>query len=171
MEKRSIDPAFRILFVDDNIKLLKSLERHFKKRFSLDTATSGAEGLELLSAKAPYAVIVSDYRMPDMDGTEFLAHAKKLAVESIRILFTGHADLGVAIRAVNEGEIFRFVSKPCNLDQLAEVITTAIEKYRLHTIGNRRDKAKPDFTANNRIMLTLDEIAGLLGRNPDSENT
>ena len=153
----------RILFIDDDKKFLRVIQHHFGKLFSLDTALCGADALELLAGNNSYAVIVSDYCMPDMDGTEFLAQSKKLAADSVRLLFTMQANLELVIKIVNEGEIFRLIPKPCPFEKLAEVLTTGIKKYGLQS------KTTPErqFEVNTRSLLTPEEIALLLRGDTD----
>jgi len=153
----------KILFVDDDVGLLRVIQDHFSERFGLDTAQCGAHALELLARQNPYAVIVSDYRMPGMDGAEFLARAKRLAKDSVRILFTGHADLEVAIRAINEGEIFRFIPKPCSFEKLENALAAAIEKYDLQAVV---DPKRQETSMHS--LLTSEEIALLLRGKLDS---
>jgi response regulator RpfG family c-di-GMP phosphodiesterase len=121
----------KILFVDDEQNVLDAYQRTLRKDFHIETALSGAEGLEALASRGPYAVIVSDMRMPVMDGVEFLARARQQASESVRIMLTGNADQQTAIDAVNEGSIFRFLTKPCAPETLAKVITAGLEQHRL----------------------------------------
>lgn len=155
MENKAAVAGCKILLVDDDIKLIRSIRRYLRKRFDLDTALSGEEGLEFLKGKNSYAVIVSDYRMPDMDGIEFLARAKMLAADSVRILFTGQADLEAAIRAVNEGEVFRFITKSCTLESLAEGITAGIEKYMLQIGIKPKKPSQLDIECKMRQMLLI----------------
>jgi FixJ family two-component response regulator len=121
----------KILFVDDEAAVLQGYKRLFRSDFDIDTAVGGRGGLINIASKGPYAVVVSDMRMPDMDGVEFLCEVKKLSPDSIRIMLSGHADLSSAIAAVNEGNIFRFLTKPCDKDTLGKVLTGAILQYRL----------------------------------------
>ncbi len=160
MTEKSTVPPYRILFVDDNIRFLNSINRYFKNRFSFDTALSGEDGLKLLTEKA-YAVIVSDYRMPHMNGIEFLTKVKLLAPDNIRILFTGHAGLEVAVSAVNDGEIFRFVSKPCDFELLADFLTVGIERFKLH-VSRKLERPLELDELNLTPLLTREEISMLL---------
>lgn len=121
----------RILFVDDEQNLLSGYKRTFKREFEVDTAHSGQLGILKLKETGPYAVIVSDMRMPEMDGVEFLAHAKEIAPDSTRIMLTGNNDLETAMKAVNEGNIFRFLTKPCPSEHLRNTLLAAMEQYRL----------------------------------------
>ena len=121
----------RILFVDDEQNLLDGIQRILFKQYDISTALSGDAGLKCIANNGPYAVVVSDMRMPVMDGVTFLAKVKEASPESIRIMLTGTTDLNTAIAAVNEGNIFRFVSKPCSKTTLENVLNAAIEQYHL----------------------------------------
>lgn len=121
-----------ILLVDDEIAILDGLRRQLRKKFTVHTATSGAEGLELLAAH-PVAVVVSDMRMPQMDGATFLSQVRSLHPDVVRVLLTGQADTQAAITAVNDGQIYRFLTKPCPPDVLVQEITSAVELNRLAT--------------------------------------
>jgi CheY-like chemotaxis protein len=121
----------RVLFVDDESNVLDGIRRQLRNRVDLETATSGAAGLELIRSRGPFAVVVSDMRMPEMDGARFLARVGEIAPESVRIILTGQADLDSTIKAVNEGRIFRFLLKPCDSDTLQDVLKSGIEQYRL----------------------------------------
>jgi response regulator RpfG family c-di-GMP phosphodiesterase len=121
-----------ILLVDDEIAILDGLRRQLRKRFDVHTANSGAEALELLTS-VQVAVVVSDMRMPQMDGATFLAHVRARYPEVVRILLTGQTDTQAAIKAVNEGQIYRFLTKPCPSDVLLDDIGSAVELNRLVT--------------------------------------
>ena len=122
----------RVLFVDDEINVLKALKRQLRKAdFRVDVAESGAEGLAMIQENGPYAVVVSDMRMPEMDGVQFLSAVKEIAPETVRMMLTGNADQETAIHAVNEGNIFRFLNKPCLPDVLKSSVDAAIKQYHL----------------------------------------
>lgn len=123
----------KILFVDDDANILAAHQRSLRSYFELTGAAGGMEGLLALKSQGPFAVIVSDYRMPVMDGIKFLAEARKIAPESVRIMLTGQADLQAAIDAVNEGNLFRFLLKPCPPEDLIKALNAGIEQYRLVT--------------------------------------
>lgn len=122
--------ADKILFVDDEPSVLDGYRRMLHREFEVDTATGGEDGLDLIKGIHPYAVVVSDMRMPGMNGAEFLAKARQLAPESVRILLTGYADMNAAIDAVNEGNIFRYLTKPCEKEVLVKAINLGLEQYR-----------------------------------------
>ena len=121
----------RILFVDDEQDILDTFKRILMRDFSVHTATSGREALDLIKRSDPFPVIVSDMRMPEMNGTEFLAEVLKCSPDSVRILLTGFSDIHDTIAVVNRGQIFRFLSKPCHKEELVKNLNDAIEQYRL----------------------------------------
>ncbi len=121
----------RILIVDDEQNLLDSLKRQLRKNFHIETALGPEKGLKAIKSQPPFAVILSDLRMPVMDGIEFLAQAAKIKPDSVRMMLTGNADLQNAIKAVNEGNIYRFLTKPCAIDILTKVLTQGVAQYRL----------------------------------------
>jgi response regulator RpfG family c-di-GMP phosphodiesterase len=123
----------KILCVDDELNLLLSLQRQLRKQFHIDSALGPEKALEAIEHEAPYAVIVSDLQMPGMNGLELLARAKELSPDSVRIMLTGQADLETAIAAVNQGNIFRFLTKPCSAEEMAHTLEAAMEQHRLVT--------------------------------------
>lgn len=120
-----------ILFVDDDAQALASFRRQFCMEYEVHTAGNAEEGLGVMAGKGPFPVVVSDLKMPGMDGIEFLARAKEAAPETVRILLTGYADMDNAVGAVNEGGIFRFLTKPCPLEMLSKALRDALEQYDL----------------------------------------
>ena len=120
----------RVLFVDDDPKILAAFQRQLRKKVVIETVESGAEGLEVLRRDGPFSLVVTDYCMPSMNGIEFLGRAREIAPETVRIMLTGSADLGAAIQAVNQGNIFRFLTKPCSSDNLLEAVQAGIHEYR-----------------------------------------
>ena len=123
----------RILFVDDEPAVLDGYNRLLKKHFAIDTAVGGEAGLQkvVLRRVDPYAVVVSDLRMPEMDGAEFLSRVKAESPDTTRMALTGYADIQMAMNAVNEGSVFRFLTKPCDKDTMAKALTAAIAQHRL----------------------------------------
>ena len=120
----------RVLFVDDDPKILAAFQRQLRKKVVIETVESGAEGLEVLRRDGPFSLVVTDYCMPSMNGIEFLGRAREIAPETVRIMLTGSADLGAAIQAVNQGNIFRFLTKPCSPENLLEAVQAGIHEYR-----------------------------------------
>jgi len=121
-----------ILCVDDEPNVLDGIRRHLRLHYDVSTATSGAEGLRALSQE-PYAAVVSDLRMPEMDGIQFLSRVRQKSPDTTRILLTGNADVGSAASAVNDGAIFRFLTKPCPPKVLQRDVEMAVEQHRLVT--------------------------------------
>ena len=150
-----------VLVVDDDRNLLNSLIRGLRKRFQVEAALGPEEGLKILAAKGPFAVIVSDLRMPVMDGIQFLSKAKTITPDSVRIILTGNADLQNAIEAVNKGSIYRFLTKPCPSQILSGVLKQAVEQYRLITA----EKELLEKTLKGSVKV-LSELLSLL--NPEA---
>ncbi|KHE91904.1 MAG: response regulator [Candidatus Scalindua rubra] len=123
----------KILFVDDDSNILAAHRRQFHKKFNVVTVDSGNKGIDVLKGPEPVAVVVSDYRMPEMDGVQFLSTVRQITPDTVRILLTGQADMQASIDAINEGNIFRFLSKPCSMEVLMKTLDAAIGQYRLIT--------------------------------------
>lgn len=121
----------RVLLVDDDVNVLSAYRRNLRLFFDIETASSGQEGLALLESKLPFAVVVSDYYMPEMNGIEFLTQVKQIAPDTVRVMLSGQADLQATIEAINEGSIFRFLYKPCSSEQLVNTIKASVEQYQL----------------------------------------
>jgi len=121
----------KILLVDDEVMLLDSLRRELGFRYTIETAISGAEGLDKVWKEGPFAVIISDFRMPVMDGTKFLSQVMESFPETVRMMLTGNTDLPTAIEAINQGQIFRFLTKPCTGDQLTQALDAGLRQYQL----------------------------------------
>jgi response regulator RpfG family c-di-GMP phosphodiesterase len=123
--------TYSILFVDDEQNVLSAYKRNLRKFFDVHTALSGTEALELLKGKHNFSVIVSDMQMPNMNGVEFFKIAKESSKNSVRIMLTGNADQQTAIDAINEGDIYRFVNKPCSPEQILKILKVAIKQHLL----------------------------------------
>jgi response regulator RpfG family c-di-GMP phosphodiesterase len=123
----------RVLFVDDEPNILDSIRRQLRKSFEILTATSGIEALALLKDTGPVAVVVSDMRMPGMNGAELLTKVRDQYPDTIRMILSGQADLESTIAAINNGHIFRFLTKPCQEEALRAAVTAGIEQYELVT--------------------------------------
>lgn len=125
--------AEKILLVDDDTNILDGYRRILSREFLLETALGGEEALRMVAAHGPYAVVVSDMRMPGMDGIQLLGKVKAQAPNTVRVMLTGNADMDTAIDAINEGNIFRFLNKPCGKEMMAKTLTAALVQYRLVT--------------------------------------
>jgi response regulator RpfG family c-di-GMP phosphodiesterase len=123
----------KILFVDDEENVLRAFERNLRPHFEIATAVGPAAGLSAITGHGPYAVVISDLRMPGMDGIQFLSAVGRESPDSVRLIISGNADLQSAIAAVNEGSIFRFLTKPCRAETLRGAIDGALNQYRLVT--------------------------------------
>jgi response regulator RpfG family c-di-GMP phosphodiesterase len=121
----------RILCVDDERNVLLGLQRQLRKQFELEISSAPEDALKVLREGGPFAVVVSDMRMPRMDGVEFLGRVREIAPDTVRIMLTGNADQQTAIDAVNKGHIFRFLNKPCSPDLLAMTLEAALEQHRV----------------------------------------
>ncbi len=121
----------KVLFVDDNPNLLTAIQRNLRKQFEIVVASGAAQALELLRNESPFGVVVSDLRMPHMSGVELLSRTAVEWPDTVRILLTGEADTRAAIAAVNEGRVYRFLTKPFPLPALAQILTAALTQYRL----------------------------------------
>jgi two-component system, probable response regulator PhcQ len=127
----AINPDPSILLVDDEPHLTDALSRHFaKQRFRVLKANSAAEAYELLERHS-VDVVVSDERMPGQSGSEFLAGVRRRFPNTVRIILSGQASLEAAVRAINEGEVYRFFLKPCNPTDLIFTIQQALAHKRL----------------------------------------
>jgi response regulator RpfG family c-di-GMP phosphodiesterase len=120
-----------ILCVDDEPRVVDSLAVHLRRDYQVLAANGGTSALQILKDKGAPAVIVSDMRMPGMDGATLLKHVRQLYPETTRILLTGEPGREAAISAVNEGQIFRFLTKPCPPDQLRSAIEAGVVHHRL----------------------------------------
>lgn len=125
------EETIRVLFVDDEENVLKSLRRLFLDEvIEILTASSGKEGLELLKGNE-VSVIVSDQRMPEMTGVEFLEKATRISPNSVKILLTGYADIDAVVSAINKGGVYRYITKPWNDNDLMITVLNAGERFRL----------------------------------------
>jgi response regulator RpfG family c-di-GMP phosphodiesterase len=121
----------RVLFIDDEERILAGFRRNLHGVFEVETAVGPEAGLAMVKDSPPFAVVVSDLRMPGMDGITVLSRVREMRPETVRVMLTGFADLTAAIAAVNEGNIFRFLTKPCETELLKAALTAAVEQYRL----------------------------------------
>ena len=133
----------------------EAMRRQLRKRFEVVTANGGAEGLKTIADGDGFAVIVSDLRMPEMDGIKFLSHVRERFPDSVRIMLTGNADVESAIHAVNEGHLFRFLTKPCPPDQLIATLEAGIEQHRLITA----EKELLEKTLKGSIKILTDILS------------
>jgi two-component system NtrC family sensor kinase len=151
----------RILFVDDERNVLRSLERLFlDEDYDVVIANSGPEGLETLEQSGPFQLIVSDYRMPSMNGVEFLAEVCQRWPDTERMILSGYADTAAIVGAINQGQIYKFIAKPWNDEDLLHAIKEALDRYELRA-SNRRLLAELS-NANNELQSMNDHLYGLV---------
>jgi response regulator RpfG family c-di-GMP phosphodiesterase len=120
----------KVLCVDDDQPVLDALQVTLRRKFRVTTALSGAEGLAKLRKEGPFAVVLTDLRMPAMDGIGFLTRVRDASPDTVRVVLAGNPDLNVAAHAVNEGQIFRLLTKPCPPKQLLSAIEEAAKHYQ-----------------------------------------
>jgi len=147
----------KVLFVDDDPEILASFRRALRRRFAVDTALGPIRGLEAVAERGPYAVVVSDLRMPGLDGHEFFTALKKTCPDTVRIMLTGYADLRAAMTAVNTGHVFRFLAKPCAEEELAEALAAGAALYQQATA--ERDFLKGALRGIIKVFVDLLALA------------
>lgn len=147
----------KVLCIDDDPLVLRGYERQLRRRFALETAVDPREALRMIREQGPYAVVVSDMRMPGIDGIRLLAEVRAVSPDTVRIMLTGNADQQTAVDAVNEGCIFRFLTKPCMPDILAGAIEAGLQQYGLL----RAEKELLSKTLSGSVQL-LTEILALV---------
>jgi response regulator RpfG family c-di-GMP phosphodiesterase len=147
----------RILCVDDDPNVLQAYQRALRKRFHLEIALGPEEALDAVVSHGPFAVVVADMRMPGMDGVQLLAKVRKHAPDTVRIMLTGNADQQTAIDAVNEGHIFRFLTKPCPPEVFARALEAGIEQHRLITA--ERDLLSKTLSGSVKVLTDVLSLA------------
>ena len=167
-----MDDQIRILCVDDEASILKALVRVFMdSSYEILTADSGEEGLTVLEKTYPIQVVMSDYRMPGMNGVDFLREVCKQWPDTVRIVLSGYADTASVVAAINEGEIYKFIPKPWNDDELKVTISNAVERYMLHQSNKeltiRLSDANEELSLinNNLEMIVKERTDELLFQN------
>ena len=145
----------RVLFVDDEANILDTFRTSLRKLYAVDTALGPEIGLQKVKSGGPWAVVVSDLKMPGMDGIEFLAKVQTLAPDTVRVMLTGFADLETSIQAVNKGQVFRFLTKPTPLDELKQTLEVCIRQYNLITA----EKTLLKGTLRGSVQVLVDVLA------------
>jgi response regulator RpfG family c-di-GMP phosphodiesterase len=147
----------RVLFVDDEPNVLEGIQRTLRKQVELQTASSGAEALRLIAEAGPFALVISDMRMPAMNGAQFLARVREQVPDTVRMILSGQADLEATIAAVNEGHIYRFLTKPCATDRLLDAVEDGLNQHRLLTA----EKTLLEQTLSGAVKMLI-EILGMV---------
>ncbi|MBI5659274.1 MAG: response regulator [Nitrosomonadales bacterium] len=161
------EPGFTLLFVDDEANILSALKRLFRPfGYRIFTAEGGAQGLEILEREA-VDLVVSDMRMPEMNGAQFLEKVREKWPDSVRILLTGYAEVGATIEAINKGRIYRYVSKPWDDNDITLIVKHALqqkhlerEKLRLEELTHRQNAELKDLNANleEKVRARTEEV-------------
>jgi DNA-binding NtrC family response regulator len=141
-----------VLFVDDEERILRSLKMMFRSEYNVLTTTTGIEALEIVLRQKVH-VVISDQRMPVMLGVDLLREIKTVSPNSIRILLTGYADKDAVIGSINEGEVFRYINKPWNQDEIRSVLSKAVE------ISLNADDIELELptVSGKKVIMVLDE--------------
>ena len=147
----------RVLFVDDEQNVLDGIQRSLRKHMAVQTATSGADGLRLLRETGPFALVVSDMRMPNMNGAQFLTKVREQEPDTVRMILSGQADLEATIAAVNDGHIYRFLSKPCPPEKLLVAVEDGLRQHRLINA----EKVLLEQTLSGAVKMLI-EILGMV---------
>ncbi len=145
----------KVLFVDDDLNILSAYKRQLHKHFEVETVDSGESALKLISKQELFAVVVADMNMPGMNGVELLSKIRQETPETVRIMLTGQADISTAMDAVNEGHIYRFLTKPCPIETLAKSLTAGVEQFRLVTA----EKELLEKTLRGSIKVLTDVLS------------
>ncbi|MBN1125834.1 MAG: PAS domain-containing protein [Sedimentisphaerales bacterium] len=124
------EPSIRILCLDDEDNIRNSFVRQFRNVYEVTVASDAEQALACIGQSDPFAVIITDLRMPGMDGLAFLHAARRMTPDSVFIMLTGHAEAQVAVKAVNEGRVFRFLTKPCPVEMMRQTLEEAVVQYR-----------------------------------------
>lgn len=145
----------KILCVDDERNVLKALERIFlDDDFEILTGNSGDEGLQILDVNPDIQVVISDYRMPGMNGVEFLREVYARRPDTVRMVLSGYADTSAVVAAINEGQIYKFIPKPWNDDELRITVIKAIETFSIH---HQKILLEEELRKKNEEMAIVNE--------------
>ncbi|MGK9368438.1 HD domain-containing phosphohydrolase [Melioribacter sp. Ez-97] len=143
----------RVLLVDDDAIALAGYKRNLRQDFDIYTAENAGAALRLIENSEPFAVVVSDFKMPGMDGITFLKKLAEIHPDTARIILTGYAELKVAVDAVNEGSVFRFLTKPCNSEQLLNAIKAGARQYEL--INSEKELLEKTLKGSINILIDI----------------
>ena len=159
--------------VDDEESILKGFRLHLRKGFDLFTANSGEDGLRVFDEEGGFAVVLSDMRMPGIDGAVMLSSIKERNADVVTMLLTGHADFESAMSAVNDGNVFRMLSKPCPPERLIQSLYAGLRQHEL-IVGETLDAKRKDILnrfgdehkslsviVNHQILATGIDVPGM----------
>jgi len=157
------DPNERVLFVDDQPEIIDLIKRHVGSAYACVYAESGAAALNLLDSIGPFAVVVADYSMPNMDGITLLAEINRRSPDTVPIMLTAFGDIDIAVAALHEGNIFRFLHKPWERAELDRALSNALDHHHLVQSERRLRQALADaHRALDAKVRELDELNQLL---------
>ena len=137
-------PNNRVLFVDDEPAFLRSVARSLRDKFEIVTTTDPKAALSLHESSGPFGVVVSDFRMPELDGLQYLILTHQCYPETERILMTGHADINTAISAVNAAKVHSILTKPCSMEKVEYEVCAALQKYNSRMLARESHKSTID---------------------------
>src|SRR2546428_3192434 len=127
----------RILVVDDEEAILETMAFTFEDDYEVHTASDPRRALDLLEAKGPFAVVLTDQRMPDMSGVEFVTEVWRRHPTTVRMILTGFSDMDAIIQAINDGHVYAYITKPWEPDHLKQVMKQAVEHHKLTVLNER----------------------------------
>jgi len=171
-EQRTSEVPSRILFVDDEANILSSLKRLFRPLgYHIFTAESGAQGLEIMHSET-VDLVISDMRMPEMNGAQFLEKVREKWPNTVRILLTGYAEMGATIEAINKGQIYRYVSKPWEDNDITLIVKHALhqkmlerETQRLEELTRKQNEELKNMNAllEEKVLARTEEVRQTMG--------
>jgi len=147
-----MDQKISLLYVDDEINNLNAFKASLRRDYNIQTAESGEEALEVLKENKVH-IIITDQRMPKMTGIELLEKVLELYPDPIRILLTGYADIQAVIDAINKGQVYRYITKPWDEQELRLTIKNSYEVYRLRE--ENKDLTHQLMRANDQLEFLL----------------
>lgn len=145
----------RILMVDDDERILASYQRSLRLKFELEVALGAQAALERLQEETGFAVVVADMQMPGMNGVQLLERVRQLSPDTVRLMLTGNADQHTAVEAVNKGQIFRFLTKPCAVADITRALEAGLEQHRLVTA----ERELLDKTLSGAVQVLTDILS------------
>ncbi len=146
----------RILVVDDEEAILETMSFTFEDDYEVHTSTDPRRALDLLGAKGPFAVVLTDQRMPDMSGVEFVTEVWRRHPTTVRMILTGFSDMDAILQAINDGHVYAYITKPWEPDHLKQVMKQAVEHHKL-SVENER--LLGDLSRANRFLeAVIDEL-------------
>lgn len=147
----------KILLVDDDENVLAGLHRTLRRRFELDVALGGPQALQAMEQHGPYAVLVADMQMPGMNGVELLQKVHEAWPQTIRLMLTGNLDQHTAMEAINQGRVFRFLTKPCSPEDLGHMLEAALRQHQLEAA--ERELLDQTLTGSLRVLTEILAVA------------